>query len=164
MVSSESAAFACSNYELERDLQPGEAIFITFNGDLFSEICCEETALTPCLFEFVYFARPDSVIDGISVYQARQAMGTKLAEKIKKHIADDDIDVVIPIPESSITSGVKVAEVLNKEIAISLLRTSATLTPLVMELSGIGMTTSISSSAMCFLIFSASFVPIACRA
>ena len=114
MVSSESAAFACSNYELERDLQPGEAIFITFNGDLFSEICCEETALTPCLFEFVYFARPDSVIDGISVYQARQAMGTKLAEKIKKYIADDDIDVVIPIPESSITSGVKVEEVLNK--------------------------------------------------
>ena len=122
MVSSESAAFACSNYELERDLQPGEAIFITFNGDLFSEICCEETALTPCLFEFVYFARPDSVIDGISVYQARQAMGTKLAEKIKKHIADDDIDVVIPIPESSITSGVKVAEVLNKEIAFGFVK------------------------------------------
>lgn len=117
MVASESAAFFSSGYEIERDLMPGEAIFITFEGDLFSRICAEKTSLTPCLFEYVYFARPDSVIDEVNVYEARQAMGLKLAEKIKQKIPLDDIDVVIPIPESSISSGTKVAEVLKKELA-----------------------------------------------
>tara|TARA_B100000214_G_scaffold84196_2_gene57370 strand:+ start:160 stop:1620 length:1461 start_codon:yes stop_codon:yes gene_type:complete len=116
MVSSESAAFTSSNYELERDLDPGEAIFISKDGEIHSKICSKNTTLLPCLFEYVYFARPDSVIDGVSVYQARQNMGIKLAEKIKKHIPDHDIDVVIPIPESSITSGTKVAECLGKEV------------------------------------------------
>ena len=116
MISSESAAFSSSNYDLERDLHPGEAIFISDDGEMHTKICSDNTTLTPCLFEYVYFARPDSVIDGVSVYQARQNMGVKLAEKIKKHIPDEDIDVVIPIPESSITSGTKVAECLNKEV------------------------------------------------
>ena len=117
MVASESAAFFSSGYEVERDLLPGEAIFISFEGDLFSRICCEQTTLTPCLFEYVYFARPDSVIDGVNVYEARQLMGEKLAEKIKNEIPVEEIDVVIPIPESSISSGTKVAEVLKKELA-----------------------------------------------
>ena len=116
MITSESAAFSSSNYDIERDLKPGEAIFISKDGKMHTKICSESTALTPCLFEYVYFARPDSVIDGVSVYQARQNMGVKLAEKIKKNIPDGDIDVVIPIPESSITSGTKVAECLNKEV------------------------------------------------
>ena len=117
MVSSESCAFASSSYELERDVMPGEAIFISFDGEIYSRICAEDASLNPCLFEYVYFARPDSVIDGVSVYQARQLMGEKLAEKIKQEIPDEDIDVVIPIPESSITSGTKVARILNKDLA-----------------------------------------------
>tara|TARA_Y100001935_G_C17310794_1_gene515981 strand:- start:5176 stop:6636 length:1461 start_codon:yes stop_codon:yes gene_type:complete len=116
MITSESAAFSSSNYDIERDLKPGEAIFIDKDGEIHNKICSDNTTLTPCLFEYVYFARPDSVIDGVSVYQARQNMGIKLAEKIKKNIPDNDIDVVIPIPESSITSGTKVAEHLNKEV------------------------------------------------
>ena len=117
MVSSESCAFASSSYELERDVMPGEAIFISFDGEIYSRICAEDASLNPCLFEYVYFARPDSIIDGVSVYQVRQLMGEKLAEKIKQEIPDEDIDVVIPIPESSITSGTKVARVLNKDLA-----------------------------------------------
>ena len=116
MITSESAAFSSSNYDIERDLKPGEALFVSKDGEMHTKICSDNTALTPCLFEYVYFARPDSVIDGVSVYQARQNMGVKLAEKIKKNIPDNDIDVVIPIPESSITSGTKVAECLNKEV------------------------------------------------
>ena len=116
MITSESAAFSSSNYDIERDLKPGEALFISKDGEMHTKICSDNTALTPCLFEYVYFARPDSVIDGVSVYQARQNMGVKLAQKIKKNIPDNDIDVVIPIPESSITSGTKVAECLNKEV------------------------------------------------
>ena len=117
MVASESCAFASSGYELKRDIKPGEAIFITFDGELYSRMCSNSASLNPCLFEYVYFARPDSIIDGVSVYQARQLMGEKLANKIKKEIPDEDIDVVIPIPESSITSGTKVARILNKDLA-----------------------------------------------
>lgn len=118
MVSSESCAFASSNYELERDVLPGEAIFISFDGEIYSRICAEDASHNPCLFEYVYFARPDSIIDGVSVYQSRQIMGKKLAEKIKAEIPDEDIDVVIPIPESSITSGTQVARTLNKDRSI----------------------------------------------
>ena len=117
MIASESAAFSSSNYSLERDILPGEAIFITFEGEIFSKLCVEESRLSPCLFEYVYFARPDSIIDRVSVYEARQNMGRKLGEKIKKCIPPNEIDVVIPIPESSITCGTLVAQVLGKEIA-----------------------------------------------
>ena len=117
MIASESAAFSSSNYSLERDILPGEAVFITFEGEIFSKLCVEESRLSPCLFEYVYFARPDSIIDQVSVYEARQNMGRKLGEKIKKCIPPNEIDVVIPIPESSITCGTLVAQVLGKEIA-----------------------------------------------
>ena len=111
MVASESAAFHSNGFKIKRDIAPGEAVFITFDGQLFSNQCEEEPKLTPCLFEFVYFARPDSIIDGVSVYEARQNMGERLAKKIKSEIPLDDIDVVMPIPESSIVSGTKVAEI-----------------------------------------------------
>ena len=117
MVASESAAFHSNGFKIKRDIAPGEAVFITFDGQLFSNQCEDESKLTPCLFEFVYFARPDSIIDGVSVYEARQNMGERLAKKIKAEIPLDDIDVVMPIPESSIVSGTKVAESLDKQIA-----------------------------------------------
>ena len=100
MVASESAAFHSNGFKIKRDIAPGEALFITFDGQLFSNQCEDESKLTPCLFEFVYFARPDSIIDGVSVYEARQNMGERLAKKIKAEIPLDDIDVVMPIPES----------------------------------------------------------------
>ena len=117
MVASESAAFHSNGFKIKRDIAPGEAVFITFDGQLFSNQCEDESKLTPCLFEFVYFARTDSIIDGVSVYEARQNMGERLAKKIKAEIPLDDIDVVMPIPESSIVSGTKVAESLDKQIA-----------------------------------------------
>ena len=117
MVASESAAFHSNGFKVKRDIAPGEALFITFDGQLFSNQCEDESKLTPCLFEFVYFARPDSIIDGVSVYEARRNMGERLAKKIKAEIPLDDIDVVMPIPESSIVSGTKVAEFLEKQIA-----------------------------------------------
>ena len=109
MISSESAAFSSSNYYLERDLHPGEAIFISTDGEMHTKICSDNTTLTPCLFEYVYFARPDSKIDEVSVYKARMRMGSKLAEQIKKTKPDHDIDVVIPIPDSSTTAAHELA-------------------------------------------------------
>ena len=79
---------------MERDVAPGEAIFITSAGQFFSKICAEETHHSPCIFEHVYFARPDSIIDGISVYQARLNQGQRLAERILEEFPDHDIDVL----------------------------------------------------------------------
>ena len=81
MVASESAAFHSNGFKIKRDIAPGEAVFITFDGQLFSNQCEDESKLTPCLFEFVYFARPDSIIDGVSVYEARQKYGRKIGKK-----------------------------------------------------------------------------------
>jgi len=101
MVASESVALDSLGFELVRDVAPGEAIFIDQDGHFYSQQCAAEASLNPCIFEFVYLARPDSVIDGISVYETRLRMGESLAEKIRRQYRHIDIDVVIPIPDSS---------------------------------------------------------------
>ncbi len=109
ILASESVALIGLGYEPVRDLEPGEAVYITQEGEMFSQQCAEKTQLTPCIFEYVYFARPDSVIDQVSVYSSRLAMGRKLAEKIQREWPDNDIDVVIPIPDTSNTSALELA-------------------------------------------------------
>ncbi len=113
-VASENIAFTSLDYEVERDIHAGEAVFISLDGQLFSKQCSEQPKLTPCLFEYVYFARPDSVIDGVSIYQARADMGITLAEKVKREINIDEIDVVMPIPDTSRPSAMELARHLNK--------------------------------------------------
>lgn len=109
MVASESVALDALGFKLERDIAPGEAIVITEQGELFTRQCAENTRLAPCIFEHVYFARPDSIIDGIAVYKARLRMGEKLADKIMRERPDHDIDVVIPIPDTSRSSALELA-------------------------------------------------------
>ena len=101
MVASESVALDGSGFKLTRDISPGEAIFISNNGELFTQQCAEKPTTQPCIFEHVYFARPDSIMDGISVYKTRMRMGERLAAKILKERPNHDIDVVIPIPDTS---------------------------------------------------------------
>ena len=113
MVASESVALDTLNFEIMRDVAPGEAILIDTSGNFFSRQCAENPTLNPCIFEYVYLARPDSVIDGISVYETRALMGRSLAEKIKREQPDIEIDVVIPIPDTSRPSAVEVAQVLG---------------------------------------------------
>jgi amidophosphoribosyltransferase len=115
MIASESVAFIGSPYKLERDLCAGECIFINNDQVMFSHIVGENLNQTPCLFEYIYFARPDSIIDGISVYKARELMGVYLAFTICEDNSsyDLEIDVVIPVPETSRTYAIKLAEVLN---------------------------------------------------
>jgi amidophosphoribosyltransferase len=113
MVASESVALDALGFKLERDIAPGEAIVITEEGELFTQQCAENTSLTPCIFEHVYFARPDSIIDGIAVYKARLRMGEKLAEKIMREYPEHDIDVVIPIPDTSRSSALELANKLG---------------------------------------------------
>ncbi|OBU11660.1 amidophosphoribosyltransferase [Morganella psychrotolerans] len=114
MVASESVALDTLGFEFLRDVAPGEAVYITETGQLYTRQCAANPSLTPCLFEFVYFARPDSVIDKVSVYNARLRMGQKLGEKIAREWDDLDIDVVIPIPETSIDSALEIAHILKK--------------------------------------------------
>lgn len=109
IVASEDALFKSQGFEKLRDIEPGEAIFIDKNGNLFSQQCADEPRKRPCIFEFVYFSRPDSKIDEISVYKARMRMGSKLAKSIQSIKADHDIDVVIPIPDSSTTAALQLA-------------------------------------------------------
>jgi amidophosphoribosyltransferase len=109
MVASESVAMDALGFELVRDILPGEGVFIEKNGRLHSDPCGGPRSYTPCIFEFVYFARPDSIIDRSSVYKSRLRMGQRLAEKILRERPDHDIDVVIPIPDSSRTSALEVA-------------------------------------------------------
>lgn len=113
LVASESVALDALGFDLVRDVAPGEAIFIDMDGNFFSRQCASHSSLNPCIFEFVYLARPDSVIDGISVYQTRLRMGESLAEKIKKSYHHLDIDVVIPIPDSSRPSAMQLSQHLN---------------------------------------------------
>ena len=109
MVASESVALDAVGFELERDVLPGEAVFIDKRGFLHSRQSSARRGYTPCIFEFVYFARPDSIIDNLSVYKARMRMGEKLADKILRVRPDHDIDVVIPIPDTSRTAALQVA-------------------------------------------------------
>lgn len=114
MVASESVALDTLGFEFLRDVAPGEAIYITEQGELYSRQCAENSQLTPCLFEFVYLARPDSFIDKISVNKARLRMGQKLGAKIARQWQDLEIDVVIPIPETSCDSALEIAYILGK--------------------------------------------------
>jgi len=98
-----------------RDVSPGEAILVDESGNFYSRQCAEHPQLNPCIFEFVYLARPDSVIDGISVYEARRNMGRSLADKIMRLDLRDEIDVVIPIPDSSRSSALEVAAKLKRQ-------------------------------------------------
>ncbi|EIO4103314.1 TPA: amidophosphoribosyltransferase [Vibrio vulnificus] len=114
MVASESVALDAVGFDFVRDVAPGEAIYVTFDGELFTKQCADNPKLNPCIFEFVYFARPDSFIDKISVYSARVEMGKKLGERIKEEYADLDIDVVIPIPETSCDIALQIAQAIDK--------------------------------------------------
>lgn len=113
MVASESVALDAVGFQLIRDVAPGEAVYITERGELHTKLCVDTPNHAPCIFEFVYFARPDTFIDGISVYASRVNMGKKLGEKIKREWADLDIDVVIPIPETSMDVALQIANTLD---------------------------------------------------
>ncbi len=114
MIASESVSLEGTGHVFERDIAPGEAVFVDLQGQVFSEQCAAKTQLSPCIFEFVYLARPDSVLDGISVYQARLNMGETLAKRVISTVPPDQIDVVIPIPESSRPSAMQLAQLLGR--------------------------------------------------
>jgi len=109
MVASESVAVDALGFRVLRDVAPGEAVYLQENGAFYSQQCAEKVSLNPCIFEYVYLARPDSLLDGASVYEARLNMGEKLAGKIRRQYPDLDIDVVIPIPDSSRPSALQLA-------------------------------------------------------
>ena len=109
MVASESVALDVLGFEVVRDLEPGEALVVDRDGKLHTRQCAQEHSHNPCLFEYVYFARPDSILDDVSVYKARLRMGDRLAAKIARDWPDHDIDVVIPIPDTSRTAALQVA-------------------------------------------------------
>jgi len=109
LVASESVALDTLGFKFLRDIAPGEAVFIDLDGNFYNQQCADNPEFFPCIFEYVYLARPDSVIDGISVYETRLHMGEKLADKIKRVWPQHDIDVVIPIPESSRPSALQLA-------------------------------------------------------
>lgn len=113
MIASESVALTGCGYSFVRDVDPGEAVFIDLDGQLVSRQCADNPQRVPCAFEYVYFARPDSVVDGVSVYDARLNMGEYLAEKVAKNLRLGDIDVVMPIPDSSRPSAMQLASRLD---------------------------------------------------
>ncbi|MFT5758521.1 MAG: amidophosphoribosyltransferase [Alteromonadaceae bacterium] len=113
MVASESVALDACGFDFVRDVAPGETIFFTEDGQIHSQQCAENPSFNPCIFEYVYFARPDSTMDKISVYGSRIEMGKKLGKKIATEWDDLDIDVVIPIPETSCDTALEIAQQLN---------------------------------------------------
>ena len=115
MVASESVALTSQGFTIIDNVQPGEAIFVEQNGVIHRQQCAEKYQLCPCLFEFVYLSRPDSIIDNISVYKVRKNIGTKLAEKIQRKWDVQDIDVIIPIPETSRNAAIPLSAKLNIE-------------------------------------------------
>ena len=114
MVASESVAIEGTGHRVARDVAPGEAVFIDLDGNVHAQQCAANPRLFPCMFEFVYLARPDSVMDGISVYQARLNMGETLAQRLISTMPPSEIDVVIPIPESSRPSAMQLAQKIGK--------------------------------------------------
>ncbi len=113
MVASESVALEGTGHAFVRNVAPGEAVFVDAQGQLHSALCADKAQLSPCIFEYVYLARPDSEMDGISVYQARLNMGETLAKRVISTVPPDEIDVVIPIPESSRPSAMQLAQLLG---------------------------------------------------
>ncbi|PRC93164.1 amidophosphoribosyltransferase [Solimicrobium silvestre] len=113
MIASESVALEGLGFRFVRDVEPGEAIFIDEDHKLYSQQCAENPSLNPCAFEYVYLARPDSIIDGASVYATRLKMGEYLAEQVRHHMASGAIDVVMPIPDTSRPSAMQLALKLN---------------------------------------------------
>jgi len=113
MLASESVAMEGTNHKFERNIQPGEAVFIDLQGRVHAQQCADHPVLNPCIFEFVYLARPDSVMDDISVYQARLNLGETLAKRVISTVPPNEIDVVIPIPESSRPSAAQLAQLLG---------------------------------------------------
>ena len=113
MFASESVALEGTLHQLERDVAPGEAIYVQDDGRVMAEQCAESSMLHPCVFEYVYLARPDSVMDGISVYQARLNMGETLAKRVISTVPPSEIDAIIPIPESSRPSAMQLAQLLG---------------------------------------------------
>jgi amidophosphoribosyltransferase len=114
VVASESVALEGTGHRLVRDVAPGEALFIDLKGQVHAQACAERATLQPCLFEYVYLARPDSVLDGVSVYHARLNFGEALAQRVINAMPPSDIDVVIPIPESSRPSAMQLAYRIGK--------------------------------------------------
>ena len=114
MVASESVAIEGTGHKVTRDVGPGEAIFVDLQGTVHARQCADKASLNPCMFEFVYLARPDSVMDGVSVYQARLNMGETLAQRLISTMPPNEIDVVIPIPESSRPSAMQLAQKIGK--------------------------------------------------
>ncbi len=114
MVASESVALEGTGHKLTRDVQPGEAVFIDLEGRIHTRQCAERPTLNPCMFEYVYLARPDSVMDGVSVYQARLNLGETLAQRVVSTMPPSEIDVVIPIPESSRPSAMQLAQKIGR--------------------------------------------------
>ena len=114
MVASESVAIEGTGHKVLRDVAPGEAVFIDLEGTVHARQCAENPSLNPCMFEYVYLARPDSIMDGISVYQARLNMGETLAQRLISTVPPNEIDVVIPIPESSRPSAMQLAQRIGK--------------------------------------------------
>ena len=113
MLASESVALEGTGHLFERDIDPGEAVFIDLEGKVHAQQCADSPSLNPCIFEFVYLARPDSVMDRISVYQARLNLGETLAKRVISTVPPSEIDVVIPIPESSRPSAAQLAQLLG---------------------------------------------------
>ena len=117
MIASESVALDAQGFQLVRDVRPGEAVFVDMAGRLHTYQCAANTVHSPCVFEFVYFARPDSIIDDIFVHKARSRMGKKLAKKIQRVWSDHDIDCVVPIPDTSRTAALELANTLKVKYA-----------------------------------------------
>lgn len=113
MVASESVTLEGMGFKFERDVAPGEAVFIDLNGRFTSRQCADNPQLRPCIFEYVYFARPDSLMDGVSVYSARLRMGEYLADKVARNLRLGDVDVVMPIPDSARPAAMQLAARLN---------------------------------------------------
>ena len=113
VLASESVALEGTSHAFDRNIEPGEAVFVDLQGTVYAEQCADKPQLNPCIFEFVYLARPDSVMDGISVYQARLNLGEALAKRVISTVPPNEIDVVIPIPESSRPSAAQLAQLLG---------------------------------------------------